>query len=125
MIPGIHGWLHMIIFKNLPVNIVEDADYRSQLKHYSMVDHKTHVSTKTIVAVIFEIVVLVEHMIGTALRAAKCGAIMHDGWLRGRMHYIALFATYMDATTEQHYSKATQKYIPRSVLLSVAPMAYD
>jgi hypothetical protein len=31
----------------------------------------------------------------------------------------------MDATTEWHYSKATQKYIPRSVLLSVAPLAYD
>jgi hypothetical protein len=71
MIPGVHGWLHMIIFKNLPVNIVEDPDYRSQSKHYSMVDHKTHVSTKTIVVVIFEVVVLIKHMIGTALHAAN------------------------------------------------------
>ena len=44
---------------------------------------------------IFQLKALVEENISADLKAAKLGAIMHDGWTENRMHFLGLLATYM------------------------------
>lgn len=89
------AWITPIVNKNLPLNIVEDKDYRLQSKHYDAGDHKTHFSIKLVSQVIFQLVELVEEMMAKEMAEAKCGAILHDGWSGNVLHFLALFAVYV------------------------------
>ena len=49
-------------------------------------------SQKTIKETIFKLIEKVEKEFAKELQDASIGAIMHDGWTKSSVHYIALYA---------------------------------
>jgi hypothetical protein len=77
---AVYNWIKLIVMKSLPLGIVEDPLYR-QFSSSSV-----HVSTNTIKETIFALVELVEQKIALELHQARCGAIMHDAWIKMSVH---------------------------------------
>lgn len=121
---AIYAWLQLIVLCSLPLSIVENEVFRLQSKHYKPHEKLTHFSIKFVSRVIFQLVELVELAISKELKSAMCGAIMHDGWSRGGIHYLGLFATYVKEMRFTKKGKATFTREAQSVLLSIAPIAH-
>jgi hypothetical protein len=97
-------WLEWIVMSNLPFQFVEDPLTRKNTKLESITDE----TVKKYLVLVTE---SVEKRIADDL-PEKFGIVI-DGWSDGTTHYIAVFASYLDAKGEGQYP-----------LLSIAP-PYD
>jgi hypothetical protein len=86
---AICDWVELIVMESLPLNTIEKKLYRNFSKH------NLPISAETLKGVLFALVELVEDLINDELKAAKCGATMHDAWTKCSVHYMALFACYI------------------------------
>jgi hypothetical protein len=126
---AMHDYIELIVCKSLPITAVEDQLYRKFSKHTSKF------GVKRIREVIFQLVELTEKIITKELKAAPCGAIMHDGWSCCGTHYVGVFACYMrkeiKPNTKATWRSASKKLklevkecFPEITLLAVAPMTH-
>lgn len=114
----IYSWLLAIILQNLPLSSVENEEMRAFSKY-----NEHPISIKTIVAVMFALVELVEEAIAEELKKTNCGALKHDGWSRNGIHYISLFACYMLPLLVRKKSAIVTEYKRMCTLLAVSPMS--
>ena len=101
-------WLVMVIMKNWPLTSVEDPDYRNIIKH------KIVFSYKRICMLIFLLGEVVQEKI-TKLMEDKFGCLIHDGLTNDSMHYIGLYASFIE-------DEGGEDEKLRMPLLSVSPM---
>ena len=71
----------LIIMENVPLNIIESPTYRRFSKHPDPII--IQIARESI----FQLKAFVEEEISADLKAAKLGAITHDGWTENRMHF--------------------------------------
>jgi hypothetical protein len=81
-------WVNLIVDKNVIPSLCEDRDYHQELKH------DAPVSCKAVKGVIHALVELVEGVIAKQMEN-KIGSILHDGWTKRGVHYVAIYAVYM------------------------------
>ena len=98
------SWIEVIVAKNMPLSVVEDAFWRKKL-HCG----QTIVSIKTIRQIIACLTVVVQGKIATLL--GDRWALILDGWSKRRKHYLALFAVQTD-----------EKGVLQTPLLSMSPL---
>ena len=110
-------WINLIVFKNIPIEWVEDEHMRA----FSKFD--TNFSVDFTTKVMLEMVQLTEAIIGKQMKSAGIGAILYDGWTKDSIHYIALLASYMRVPSVFKDKKFIGgKPELEIVLLSLAPM---
>jgi len=80
----VYNWLNLIIAKNLPFNIVEDALYRSAVKY-------DPISIKTLQKYAHKLVKLVEGKIKDEMNKHDCIGIVFDAWGENHLYFISLF----------------------------------
>jgi hypothetical protein len=114
---AVHSWIDAIVAKSLPLNVVE-CDI---MRRYWCYDVK--IGVNKIKAILFAMVELVEGAIAAEMKAAGCGALMHDAWTKMDVHYIGIFACYMREVKSKENGKDVIRKEPTSSLISVAPMA--
>ena len=86
---AMYGYVRLLVVRNYPLASVEDEVVRD-------FSHSLEVlSIKTVREVIFQMAELVEESIRDELKHTPCGAIMHDGWTSGGVHFTGLFACYI------------------------------
>ncbi len=61
----VHAYLRLIVLKNIPVSIVEDVEIRK------FSQHKEHISVKTIIQVISQLVELIQKRITVDLQGTR------------------------------------------------------
>jgi hypothetical protein len=81
-------WIEMIVMENLLLSSVVSDLYRRKFKH------KFKFGKKTVREVLLAMTMLVEKKLSTEMKEAGRGAIVHDGWTKFGIHFLALFATY-------------------------------
>ena len=81
-----------------------------------------NVSIKTVKNVLFVLTEMVEKAIAKELAAAKVGALMYNAWNKASVHYMGLFASYLQESSIVHGQKSVIKWEPTCTLLSAAPM---
>ena len=102
--------------ENVPLNAIENPIYRRFSKHSDPIGIQLARES------IFQLKALVEEDISADLKAAKLGAIMHDGWTENRMHFLGLLATYMKERKITKGRKEIIEMIAKCALLSISPM---
>lgn len=65
---------------------------------------------------------LVEESIMVELKQTPCGAIMHDGWTSGGVHYIGLFGCYIRQVKIINKGSSKESDERTITLLAAAPM---
>ena len=110
---SLNDYLRLIVLKNLPVSIVEDPEFRSFHKYNETI------SKKALKEVVFKLVDIVDKKLGSEMKQAGRGSILHDGWTCAGVHYIGLFACYV---LSEDVNGVKKDSIQLS-LLSVSPMA--
>jgi len=113
---AMHGYLRLIVMKNLPLASIEDAEFRAFSKF------KEHIGHHTLQAVIFKLVELVESRIAKEIENTK-GAVMYDGWTSNNTHFIGVFLSYCSKISVRINGKDEFKHIPRITLIGVSPLA--
>ena len=113
------AWIKIIVKKSQPISIVADPLWRSF--HHDT--EATHISVKSIKAVLFTLTEMVEASIAAELTNAKVGALMHDAWTKASIHYMGVFACYNREITVTRDKKPCTELKATCTLLSVAPMA--
>lgn len=106
---AMHDYIRLIVMKNLPITTVEDEFYRSFSKW------PFEFGVKRVRRVMFALTEIVENKIGDEMVKARFGAIMHDGWTKGGVHYIGIFSCYL---VRDDIGRLT----PQITLLAVSPM---
>lgn len=84
--------IRMIIFENWPLSCVENSNY-CDLLGLEKGSNSTDFSRSLVRNVILVMRFLVEQKISAALKAAKIGSIIHDGWTKFSVHYMCLLVT--------------------------------
>lgn len=115
---AIHGWIKLIVMKNLGLIAVEDEAFRNFSKY------NVALSAKTIREVILQLVELVEKAITEELKDKKA-CLLHDGWSHNGDHFIGLFVSYNRKLEVCLPTKngSVVHFEPTITLLSVSPMA--
>lgn len=114
---AIHAYITLIVMESLPLAIVENTNVRNFSKH------KDVFARATIRKVLFKLTELVEKRIAKEMQASRVGAILHDGWTCGGIHYIGLFASYINNTDTAGMSGMVPSESVQLSLLSCSPMA--
>jgi len=113
---AMYGYMRLIVMKNLPVDTVEDEDFRTFSKF------KVHINIRTLDAVIFQLVELVEELISKEIKNTR-GALMYDGWTSNNTHFIGVFLSYCLQVPIRIDGKEKYKHIPQITLIGVSPLA--
>ena len=117
---AVFNWLNLIIAKNLPFNIVEDAVYRSSIRF-------DPISIKTLLKYAHKLVELVEAKIRVEIDKHKCVGIVFDGWGENLLYFVSLYVVTPDDdfnvafTTmqdEEHHDAVNVSAFIEDVLLS-------
>lgn len=90
----LHKIIRMIVFKNWPLNCVQDSDY------CDIIGLKKDFSRDLVRDVILATRFLVEQKMSAALKAANLGSIVHDGWTKFSVHYMCLLTTFQPREKE-------------------------
>ena len=113
----LHRWMKFVINTNQPLKCVEDGEYRDFSKA------KTCFGKSRFAQNILEVEELVREKIKVEMAEAGLGAIMHDGWTCGGVHYVGLFACYMHKVKEYKNGNMVKvKMEPECVLIACSPM---
>ena len=77
-----------MLWKGLPLGTVQNDLYRQKFKH------KFKFGSNKVCEVLLVMMLLVEEKLSAETKEAKQGSIVHDGWTKFAVHFLALFATY-------------------------------
>eukprot|EP00171_Calliarthron_tuberculosum_P001364 IDg1364t1 len=111
----INAYIRLVVLKSLPMSIAEDPEFRRFSRHDSTV------TRKTLIAVIYNLVELVEKRIAFEMKDTV-GAVLHDGWSCNDTHFVGVIASYCAPCTTQESLQTHTVMVPRLALLAIAPM---
>lgn len=87
----VHGYIRLVVTRNLPLSIIEDDEFRAFSKF------KSRKSYRTLCSYIFQLVKLVEKCISFEM-INTVGAVMYDGWTGNNTNFVSGFASYFVET---------------------------
>lgn len=82
-------WVKLVVLEDLPIRTVEKDSFRRFGKM------QCKFSAKTFKSLLDELVKLVEGILKKEMVAAKHGAIIHDAWTKGGIHYVGLMTCFI------------------------------
>ena len=80
-------------------------------------------SQERVKEVLFNMTKLMEDRIGNEMETAGRVTILHDGWSKNSVHYVAIYACYMREVRCNNQKIVKITNIPQLVLLVCSPMA--
>jgi len=113
---AMYGYLRLIIMKNLPLDAVQDDEFRAFSRF------KVHIHRDTIQAVIFHLVEMVEAKISKEIENTK-GLILYDGWTSNNTHFVGVFLSYCRKIPIRVNGRNEYKNVPQITLVGVSPLA--
>ena len=114
---AIYDWIVLIVEESLPISITKKQAFRR------FKDEEINFSQEKVKETLYKLVELVEHRIAQNMKMAGRGSILHDGWSKNGVHYVAIYGCFMKEVSEFRNHKKIQYEVPELVLLACSPMA--
>ena len=89
-VKALNQWIELIVLKNMPIKDIECPIMREHVKYTSVK------SSKTVVDTAHYLVSRVEKKIAAMAKGSPKGQLIFDGYTVGGVHYVALFASFME-----------------------------
>ena len=89
-VKALNQWIELIVLKNMPIKDIECPIMREHVKYTSVK------SSKTVVDTAHYLVSQVEKKIAAMAKGSPKGQLIFDGYTVGGVHYVALFASFME-----------------------------
>lgn len=107
--------IKLICDHNIPITKVRDKSFMDLLGDIEPTSYET------VVATMLELAIIIEEKIAREIKGRK-GSILHDGWSRYGVHYVALMACYMIDWGEDEDGNRIEK--PEITLISCSTLPY-
>ena len=112
-----YDWIELIVEESLPISITNKKSFRRFKKD------RTNFSQEKVKETLYKLVELVESNICYQMKKARRGTILHDGWIKNGVHYVAIYACFMKEVLEYRNKVEVKDVVPELVLLASSPMA--
>ena len=89
---AIADWIELIVEESLPLTVIQKKSFRN---FYGGVDWLVF-SKEKLKETLYNMVEIVEGQISAEMKDTTRGSILHDGWMKNVVHFVAIFSCYIN-----------------------------